>query len=126
MDSDKAVIFTHNDPIWRSESNFIIVAKAGDDKEQLWVKQISENRFVVCCIPFFLYDIALGDTVETDADYCVTKRTRRSGRYVFRAMANNHEQVAILTKRLADFGALTEVSPPHLIAIDAQKMSRLG
>ena len=40
--------------------------------------------FEICCIPFFVYDLALGDLVETNADYSVTLRHAPSGRFVFR------------------------------------------
>ena len=31
--------------------------------EQLWGKEVGPQRCIVCCIPFFVYDVALGDEV---------------------------------------------------------------
>ncbi len=113
-------IFTHEDPVWRSRSNFIIMAAVDEDKEQLWARQISERTFEICCIPFFVYNLALGDIVETDAGYCVTKVVERSGRFVFRVWMQTEEQsfVSSFVKHLEDFGALVERSSAHMIAID--------
>jgi hypothetical protein len=32
--------------------------------EQLWVEKTKDNEFILCCIPFFAYGIALGDEVS--------------------------------------------------------------
>ena len=32
----------------------------GITTEQLWARRLDEERFEVCCIPFFAYDVALG------------------------------------------------------------------
>lgn len=52
---------------WRDSADFIITAalpEAGHF-EQLWAKNVGENQLEICCIPFFLDDVALGDVVET-------------------------------------------------------------
>jgi hypothetical protein len=58
---------THKEPVWRGRANFIINAKLPEDGrfEQLWVRKVAEDAFELCCIPFFLYDVALGDVVQT-------------------------------------------------------------
>lgn len=113
-------IFTHEEPVWRSRSNFIIMAPVDEDKEQLWARQISERTFEICCIPFFVYNLALGDIVETDIGYCVTKVVERSGRFVFRVWMQTEERslVSSIVKHLEDFGALVERSSAYMIAID--------
>ncbi len=85
---------THNEPIWRSRANFLIAAKIEKSEglskqwEQLWTRQIADNRFEICCIPFFIYDLALGDRVETssqeDKQYILKRVYRRSAHYTFR------------------------------------------
>jgi hypothetical protein len=47
-------------------------------REQLWVTQVGERRFVMRSLPFFTYGIALGDEVATDATLTVTGVLRRS------------------------------------------------
>src|SRR5262245_61592128 len=86
----------HPDPVWRDRANFLIRARIpplsenapSTDWEQLWCKQESDNQFVICCIPFFVYDLALGDLVETgtegDAQYVIHRVVHPSGRFCFR------------------------------------------
>jgi hypothetical protein len=85
----------HQTPVWGEQSDFIIsveldpdVSDARKRYEQLWAKQIDEHRFRLCCIPFFAYDLALGDEVETqlkgEQRYMVCRVVRDSGNYTFR------------------------------------------
>ena len=77
----------HQDPVWRERSNFITAAPIPDggdiETEQLWARK-DDDGLEICCIPFFVYDLALGDVVETDDDYLVRQVVRQSGRFVFR------------------------------------------
>lgn len=113
---------THRDPVWRERSDFIIGARVGDgnDSEQLFVRQLTPYRFEMCCIPFFTYGISLGDIVETDGEYTVTRVVERSGRRTFRVWFGEsfvpREQVA---QELSGLGALLEWSSTNLLAVDA-------
>ncbi|MDR1237616.1 MAG: DUF4265 domain-containing protein, partial [Propionibacteriaceae bacterium] len=134
----------HRNPVWRDRVNNIILAQLPDEPpyqlsdgarwfEELWCRQISEDEFEVCCIPFFLYDIALGDVVKThletvvqtesgDRQHVVSCVVSRSGRYVFRvyfeeSMRGNRDTVE---KKLTELGALTEWSSANLLAVDAR------
>lgn len=112
----------HPDPVWRHRSNHIIAAdlpEAGR-AEQLWARQVAKYRFELCCIPFFLYNVALGDVVETDQTYRITKMIAPSGRFAFRAWFGEsaHPQGRIIDELVA-LGALIERSSANLIAIDA-------
>lgn len=124
MQSDHAV---HGDPIWRDRANYILDAVlVGEDLpkhfEQLWTRQVGENEFEICCIPFFLYNIALGDIVSSlpDGSGLVERVVRPSGRYVFRAILNDPEAPFddIITW-IAQRGGLIEWSSRSMIAIDA-------
>ncbi|TDT31307.1 uncharacterized protein DUF4265 [Naumannella halotolerans] len=115
---------THSSPIWRDRSNFIIAAKFQIDDEtfteQLWARQIDEYTFEVCCIPFLVYDLALGDVVETNHEYVVKRVLSRSGRYVFRVIfagtnAFNSDRVVFA---LLELGALIEYSSSNVISVD--------
>ena len=57
----------HHEPAWQHRSDFIINAMLPEDGrfEELWVRKITDDTFEICCIPFFLYDVALGDVVRT-------------------------------------------------------------
>ena len=76
-----------------TRADFIIgadISAYSDDAtyEQLWARQLDEKTFEVCCIPFFIYDLALGDVVETATRehrrYCIDRVVEGSGRFVFR------------------------------------------
>ncbi|HEY4668880.1 MAG TPA: DUF4265 domain-containing protein [Tepidiformaceae bacterium] len=119
----------HTDPVWRERSNFIIHAELGEQDllgrfEQLWTRQVGEDRFEVCCIPFFLYDVALGDIVATvpkgGHQYVLEGVVEPSGRFVFRVWFGGsfhpREEIA---EQLTQLGALLEWSSVNLLAVDA-------
>ena len=119
----------HQEPVWRERSNFIINAELSEKdlpwrSEQLYVRQVSDDRFEVCCIPFFLYDVALGDIVATspkgDRKYVVTNVVQPSGRYVFRVWLGESLQAPDeIAEQLEALGSLVEWSSRNLLAVDA-------
>jgi hypothetical protein len=93
-----AEIATHEDPAWMAQANFIIVADLGDygmqgRLEQMWARQLGEAEFMICCIPFFTYGIALGDRVLTsqreERRYIIEDVRERRGRCVSRLWLKN-------------------------------------
>lgn len=119
---------THDEPVWRDRANFIINAPLPEEGrfEQLWTRKVSENQFEVCCIPFFLYDVALGDTVETapqgGRQYVLSRVRKRAGRYVFRAFFERPQYRFrdSTVAALQSLGAMIEWSSPSLLAVDAE------
>jgi hypothetical protein len=115
----------HGEPVWRDRSNFVIAAEIEGDgevaTEQLFACQTGPYRFELCCIPFFLYDVALGDVVETDEDYILRRVVDPSGRYVFRVWFGEtvrpRDEIA---EQLGELGALLECSSVNLLAVDAR------
>jgi hypothetical protein len=82
-------IATHNAPAWGLKSNFIIRADLARHGlpgriEQLWARRIAATQFEICCIPFFTYGLALGDTVETNAQNTIQKTTEKGGHQTLR------------------------------------------
>lgn len=60
---------THPHPAWQDRSDYLLqvpIEHEGDNEffEQLSTRRVGEKRHEVCCIPFFIYDLALGDIVE--------------------------------------------------------------
>jgi hypothetical protein len=120
----------HPEPAWRERADFIIDAKLPKGRrlqwEQLWARQVGPYRFEVCCIPFFVYDLALGDEVETgehgDERYVLQQVSRTSGHYTFRVwFGSDHppsatEEVLNEVERL---GCLFEWYSDNLLALDA-------
>ena len=121
---DGDYVAVHAEPVWRSQSNFVFRAligekEGGSEWEQLWWKQVAPARFVLCCIPFFIYDLSLGDEVETAEDYVVRSIRRRSGQVTFRvwfggAVAEVKEKAMDEIQRLQPF---VEWSSPNLAAL---------
>ena len=117
-------IAQHSEPVWRSKSDFVLAAEvmgADSDLEQLAVRQLAPFQFEICCIPFFLYGVSLGDVVETDDEYLLQNVIERSGRYVFRVWfgetAYPRDQIA---HALTNLGGLLEWSSLNLLAVDAE------
>ena len=116
----------HPEPVWRERANFIVGACLPEQgrTEQLWARQLDEHRFELCCIPFFLYGVALGDIVAADANYGVQRVLQPSGRYVFRAWFGESSLSQPARQRIAgdltELGALLEWSSGNLLAIDAE------
>ncbi len=117
----------HLNPVWREKANFIIGAQCTNkaDKtnawEQLWSRKIADDIFEICCIPFFLYDISLGDEVKTDQNLWILEVTKRSGHFTFRAWFGNSKDPGIrdnIMDRVNDMGCLFEWYSTNLLAID--------
>lgn len=123
----------HRDPVWRDRSDFII-ASAIDPvgltitTEQLWARRVEDDVFELCCVPFFTYGLALGDTVRTSKDFMVEALITPSGRFVFRAdfSQTSHLVGEKVAERLVQMGALLEWWSPTMISIDAFNESHAG
>ncbi len=123
---------THENPVWREKADFIIHAMVdSEDKilrfEQLWVRRINsgENNFEICCIPFFLYNLSLGDKVRTKArhgkKYIFQEVIERSGHQTFRIWFNKKDEDRFqIINELKEMGCLLEWQTPKgsLLAID--------
>jgi hypothetical protein len=119
-------IATHANPAWRSKANFIIFATVDESHwEQLWTKRLVGNRFEICCIPFFVYDISLGDIVTVhaigDKKYVIDQVLLPSSHYTFRVWFGNAGERAAraeVSDFLAQMGCLVEWWSHDLLAID--------
>jgi len=119
----------HQDPAWREHANFIINAELPEEDrpmrfEQLWARQRADDRFEVCCIPFFVFNLALGDVVATSPrdgrKYVMDKVVEPSGRYVFRVwLGQSFQPRDEIANELKALGSLIEWSSRNLLAVDA-------
>lgn len=123
-------VVVHNAPAWREAANFIIAVQidssaTSKDTEQIWARKISDDHFEICCIPFFAYDLALGDVVRTEPlggrQFVVAEVTQPSGRYVFRVwFGSSVDSQDLVVRSLESLGALLEWSSANLLAVDAR------
>jgi hypothetical protein len=128
--SSTGKIAVHMSPIWRHKADFIIRAHldgtgSDDEWEQLWARRVDQNLFEICCIPFFVYDIALGDVVSTTAikevQFAVEEVVNPSGHYTFRVWfkeANPQKLRVEIIESLNRMECGIEWSSTHLLAID--------
>jgi hypothetical protein len=126
---DPTAFVTHTNPAWRNRADFIIAGQLpeGDSPrrfEQLWAKRLDDGLFEICCIPFFLFDVALGDAVRTvvrgGRQFVIEEVVRPSGRYVFRVWFEHPSRAQDeIADALADRGCILEWSSSNLLAVDA-------
>lgn len=121
-------VAVHENPAWREKSDFIIRIYLEENEgrnewEQLWVKRVGDRRFSICCIPFFAYNLALGDEVETDGNYVVQGVVKPSGQFTFRVWfgdSNNPGVKDEVLQQLEVMSVLFEWSSANLLAISAR------
>lgn len=119
-------MLVHHYPIWYEQANFLIAAKinqnyqpAIEQWEQLWVQQLPNDRYKICCIPFFTYGLALGDEVEIDETHVVQRVVTNSGYRIFRVWLYDIEIRENLLTTVSKLGCLSEAQVPDgkLIAV---------
>lgn len=115
---------THSSPVWRDRSNFVFAAYLGtkdgkNEWEQLWGQKVAPQRFVLCCIPFFVQDVALGDEVETDGDLVLQRVVRPSGQVTFRVWFGGQDATRRdgLVREIEAMKPLMEWSSANLLAL---------
>lgn len=130
--SSKTDVITHDFPVWREKSNFILAKYLGESDtelkykwEQIWARQLEENLFEICCIPFFAYGLALGDLVDTttqdDKEYSINKVLKKSGHTTYRIWFTDIKEWDLITGHIINMGCLVEKrwDKSKLIAVDA-------
>lgn len=124
---NQATYRTHSKPVWRDSANALVQAslERAEISEQLWCEEIGDGLFRVCCIPFFLRNVALGDVIKA-SDYLFESVQTSSGRYVFRLFFKEEQrkwrQQTIEELHRSNF--LTEWYSEGLLAVDAENERR--
>lgn len=117
-------VTVHSDPIWRDRANFVFAAHQGtkdgkNEWEQLCGQEVAPQRCVVCCIPFFVRNVALGDEVEIDADFVLQRVVRPSSQVTFRVWFGGQDATTRqnLVSEIEVLKPLTEWSSENLLAL---------
>jgi hypothetical protein len=73
----------------------------------------------LCCIPFFVQDVALGDEVETDGEFVLLRVVRPSGQVTFRVWFGGQDATRRdgLVREIAAMKPLMEWSSENLLAL---------
>ncbi|MFE9923966.1 DUF4265 domain-containing protein [Streptomyces sp. NPDC005774] len=89
-------------------------------REQLWTRQLTEDRFEVACLPFFTYGICYRDVVTIDSNHLVTAVIHKSGHRTLRvALVADHGQVhELLHGKAVDTGLPHEWLQGTCLAVD--------
>lgn len=121
-------VAVHENPVWKDHSDFIIRVfleeqEDHNDWEQLWARKVEKYRFIICCIPFFTYNLSLGDEVIVDSEYNIEKVAKPSGNFTFRAWFGDSKTPGISVKvsdELKKMNAILEWSSENFLAISAE------
>ncbi len=115
----------HENPVWRDKADYLIQAlierKSKESFfEQLWCRKLPGGRFEICCIPFYISGVALGDHVEIDADGCFTRVVAHSGHRTLQVwfLDQPFEVRQDVVDRALALGAAWEFFSTKLISID--------
>lgn len=125
---------THTEPAWRNRGDSTIVARVVLERtssrsieEHLWARRVSESHFEICCIPFFEYDLALGDEVQTNqenAQVVLARVVKRSGHSTFRiwfGRSSSYNARSEILQRIRELECLIEWYDNDFIALDADE-----
>ncbi|NUM55121.1 MAG: DUF4265 domain-containing protein [Candidatus Hydrogenedentes bacterium] len=121
----------HRNPIWGQRADFLILACivnvhddfAPPEVEELWARRVGQYAFEVCCIPFYAYDINLGDIVETNRKFLVKSIIIASQNYTFRVWfgeTKGSKARSEIVGAIQDLGCEMEWSSTDLLAVSAQ------
>lgn len=123
-------VMSHEIPVWGDRSDYEIdVQVPGDEEtlERLAVRRLSVAEFEICCLPFALYDVGLGDTIRvegltTGSPGRVTERLRDAGHFLFRVALSEpgRHQMQSAASTFLSMGYLVEVHSDTLLALDAE------
>jgi len=112
-----ADIAAHREPVLRAEANFLIHVDLepfgmSNRMEQLWVRRQEDGSFVVCCLPFFSYGIALRDVVAARrGDLVFEKVLQKSGHRLLRFAFSDERVAGTLHEQL--HGRLVQANVVH-------------
>lgn len=125
-------VIVHSAPAWRDRADFIITADIGESGslkkwEQLWARRLANSRFELCCIPFFVYDVSLGDEVETapkgERKFVIQRVSKSGGHATFRVWFGDSSEPSAVrdrTMRMVEKTAsIFEWSSTNLLALSA-------
>ncbi|MFD4941402.1 DUF4265 domain-containing protein [Streptomyces sp. NPDC058239] len=88
--SSQVSFIVHDEPVIRPDQAYIAVADLAPfgfpgQMEQIWLRPLGDKKYEVCCLPFRVYGLAMGDVVSLDAEARnVNGIVRHSGNRVFR------------------------------------------
>lgn len=105
--SESDFIATHVHPAWRDKANYIFQCRieSKNDRnewEQMWGTVIGDNTFMVCCIPFFVYGLSLGDIIKIDENrnFDIVEKSMNTTIRIWTADVDVEKKSSFITKVL--------------------------
>lgn len=118
----------HMSPAWREQSNLLFTAaieEHGDSpgREQLWGKIISKNTALLCCIPFFLYDLSIGDLCNISDDFKFISVREAGDQDTYRIFFSHQfdKDSDLILEKIKAFDCLFEWYSQRLLAVSVRK-----
>jgi len=126
---DPEDVVQHLSPAWQTKADYLVHGRIeeGINKkwEQLWAKDLKNGKYEICCIPFCIYDLALGDHVEINNKNTLGNVIKRSGNWTIRAWfgeisddQQDEEKTAVINKVRNQLGCLVEWQSARMLAIN--------
>ena len=117
--------FLHMSPVWWDRANWTFKAFVeNEDGENQWEElhgqiTMTERRLILCCIPFFTYDLALGDEVEVNEQMELVRVVTRSKLTTFRIWfgGQSEETIEQVVGELEPMKVIMEWSSKYLLAL---------
>jgi hypothetical protein len=119
----------HPNPVWRGKANYTLIMKIDSEDdvlrhEELWARQVTDELFEICCIPFFIYDIHLGDIVrirQYGERNIVDGTMTPSGHHTFRVWFQTYSPAVKedVLQHMQQLGCVMEAFSDQLTAVDA-------
>jgi hypothetical protein len=130
---DGVTYVNHENPVWRGGKNYMAMVDLApfDLKgmlEQLWLREVDEGSgYEICCVPFYVYGLALGDVVNKNESEVVDSVIRKSGRRVLRIYfvepRPSKDGRSALVGAVESIGLLSEWNGDRHVAIDVVDIS---
>jgi hypothetical protein len=117
----------HHSPVWSNEVDSLVrvdldAFELPDSTELIWAHHLGGSSYLVCCIPFFPYGLALGDVMETDAQRTFLRVAEARGHRLLRIALlpgpRRAELRSTITQLLAEVKLLHEWHNQDYCAID--------
>ena len=107
---------------WTELPNYVIEGKGlyggSEVTEQLWARKMGDGSFILLCLPFYLYGLALSDRVTVEATGTL-KVVEPSGRQLLRVWFHTpKDEPEQFDREVGERGGRTEWYSRNLVAID--------
>jgi hypothetical protein len=115
-------IFYHLSPPYIGET-YMAFFPSEKDYEQLWLSKISDDRYRIECIPFFLYGFNYHDIVsleELNGDLLFKDLVEASNWFSFRVKVEDSTPFIRILKDTAELGAIFEKSSVSMYAFSVE------